>query len=85
MEFGATNRGIATATNHAMALATGEYIAMLDHDDEILPEALQEVAAVLQADPAWTRSTRIRHTLTPTADCWSRFTNRIGPRSYFAA
>jgi GT2 family glycosyltransferase/ubiquinone/menaquinone biosynthesis C-methylase UbiE len=51
VEFGGENRGIATATNGAIALATGQYITMLDHDDEIVPEALLEVANVLNGDP----------------------------------
>ena len=51
IEFGAINRGIAAATNQALALARGQYIAMLDHDDEIAPDALSEVVAVLKYDP----------------------------------
>jgi ubiquinone/menaquinone biosynthesis C-methylase UbiE/GT2 family glycosyltransferase len=51
IEFGGENRGIATATNGAIALAKGQYITMLDHDDEIVPEALLEVANVLNGDP----------------------------------
>jgi GT2 family glycosyltransferase/SAM-dependent methyltransferase len=51
VEFGNQNRGIATATNEAMALATGQYIAMLDHDDEIALEALMEVANVVNGNP----------------------------------
>lgn len=35
-----TNQGIAEASNAALALANGEYIAFLDHDDEITPDAL---------------------------------------------
>lgn len=37
--------GIANATNDALKLATGEYIAPLDHDDVLHPEALASVAA----------------------------------------
>jgi len=51
IEFGDRNRGIATATNAAIALAQGQYITMLDHDDEIVAEALMEVANVLNGDP----------------------------------
>jgi len=46
------NRGIAEATNAALAMAQGEFVAMLDHDDELLPGALLEVAKVLNADRA---------------------------------
>jgi O-antigen biosynthesis protein len=37
--------GIAGTTNAALALATGEYVALLDHDDLLHPEALAAVAA----------------------------------------
>lgn len=45
------NGHICAATNSALALATGEFVALMDHDD-ILPErALYEVAAVIAAHP----------------------------------
>jgi hypothetical protein len=44
------NQGISTATNTALADARGEFVAMLDHDDEMLPGALFEVAKALNAD-----------------------------------
>jgi hypothetical protein len=47
IQFGSDNQGIAKATNSAMAMASGEYMALLDHDDEILPEALSEVDRTL--------------------------------------
>jgi GT2 family glycosyltransferase len=37
------NGGISAASNAALAMATGELIALLDHDDELPPEALFEV------------------------------------------
>jgi GT2 family glycosyltransferase len=40
--------GIAVNTNRALAAAQGEYVAFLDHDDELAPEALYAVAAALQ-------------------------------------
>ena len=46
------NAGIAAATNAALAMARGEYVAMLDHDDELSPGALLDVVKVLNADPA---------------------------------
>jgi O-antigen biosynthesis protein len=43
----ATNRGIAAASNEALALAQGDFVAFLDHDDELTPDALFEVVAHL--------------------------------------
>ena len=45
------NKHVAGATNAAIDLAQGEFLAFLDHDDELVPSALLEVAEVLQADP----------------------------------
>jgi GT2 family glycosyltransferase len=43
--------GISTATNSALAAASGTYVALLDHDDVLAPEALEAVAAELAVDP----------------------------------
>jgi glycosyltransferase involved in cell wall biosynthesis len=43
--------GIATATNAALEMASGEYVALLDHDDLLLPEALGQVEATLCEHP----------------------------------
>jgi 2-polyprenyl-3-methyl-5-hydroxy-6-metoxy-1,4-benzoquinol methylase/GT2 family glycosyltransferase len=47
---GAQNRGISHATNIALREARGEYVAMLDHDDELTSDALFEVARALNVD-----------------------------------
>ena len=46
-----TNGGIAAASNSALELATGEYVALLDHDDELALQALYEAAALLARQP----------------------------------
>jgi glycosyltransferase involved in cell wall biosynthesis/SAM-dependent methyltransferase len=47
-----TNAGIAGASNQALDLATGEFVGLLDHDDELTPDALVEVVKRLNEDPA---------------------------------
>src|SRR5205823_2666893 len=43
--------GISAASNHALALARGQWITFLDHDDLLGPDALFHVAALLQKNP----------------------------------
>ena len=45
------NGHIAEATNSAFALATGDYIGLLDHDDVLREHALAEIACVLNRQP----------------------------------
>lgn len=44
------NVGISSASNRAAEISTGEFLAMLDNDDEITPDALYEVARTIDAD-----------------------------------
>lgn len=44
------NLGIAAASNHAVEMSTGDYLAMLDNDDELAPDALLHVAIAVSAD-----------------------------------
>lgn len=45
------NLGIAGASNAALGLATGDFVALLDHDDELDDAALFEAALVLNEHP----------------------------------
>jgi O-antigen biosynthesis protein len=47
----ATNGHISEASNTALHMARGEFVALLDHDDELRPHALLEVAEALLARP----------------------------------
>jgi glycosyltransferase involved in cell wall biosynthesis/SAM-dependent methyltransferase len=48
----AQHQGISGATNEALRDACGEYVAMLDHDDELTVDALFEVVLALNGDRA---------------------------------
>jgi GT2 family glycosyltransferase/SAM-dependent methyltransferase len=45
------NEGIAGASARALGMATGEFVALLDHDDELSPDALFQMVARLRAEP----------------------------------
>ncbi len=47
-QFLSKNQGIAQATNTALRRASGDFIALLDHDDELSPDALYENVLLLQ-------------------------------------
>jgi O-antigen biosynthesis protein len=51
VEFATENSGIVGASNRALAMAQGEFIALLDHDDALHPDALAHVAEALDAAP----------------------------------
>ncbi|WP_213768590.1 glycosyltransferase [Caballeronia sp. dw_19] len=46
-----TNRGIAAATNVALAMSSGEFVALLDNDDMLTFDALHHVVSTLHANP----------------------------------
>lgn len=47
------NGNISAATNSALALASGEIVALIDHDDLLHPDALGEIASAFAAHPEW--------------------------------
>lgn len=49
--FREENGHISEASNSALEMATGEFIALLDHDDELTPDALYENVLLLNEHP----------------------------------
>jgi glycosyltransferase involved in cell wall biosynthesis len=47
-----TDLGLAGARNLGLSIATGDYVAFLDHDDQWLPAKLERQMQTLEADPA---------------------------------
>lgn len=45
------NKGISGNTNEALKMAEGDYIAFVDHDDELTPDAFYHVVKALQEKP----------------------------------
>jgi GT2 family glycosyltransferase len=46
------NLGISENTNHALRAATGDFVALVDHDDALAPFALYELASAIRRRPA---------------------------------
>lgn len=51
VRYRSENGHISAASNSALDLVAGEFVGLLDHDDELAPDALFEVAAALDARP----------------------------------
>jgi GT2 family glycosyltransferase len=51
VRFQSANLGIAGTSNTALTMADGQFVAMLDHDDELTPDALFEIARKLNNEP----------------------------------
>ena len=45
------NLGISENTNHALLVATGDFVALVDHDDVLAPFALYELASAIRRRP----------------------------------
>lgn len=52
VNFRSVNGHISEASNTALAMATGDFVALLDHDDLLAPHALFYVALAVQARPS---------------------------------
>lgn len=51
IKFLKTNRGISGASNEALSLAAGQYVALLDHDDVLSRGSLFEIVKLLNVHP----------------------------------
>jgi glycosyltransferase involved in cell wall biosynthesis len=51
IKFLTENKGIAGNSNEALSIITGEFIGLLDHDDELSSDALYEVVKLLNEKP----------------------------------
>jgi GT2 family glycosyltransferase len=51
VKFLPENKGISGNSNEALSLASGEFVALLDHDDELAAFALYEVVKALNQNP----------------------------------
>lgn len=70
---GRENLGICGASNAALSMAEGEFVALLDHDDELAPDALFEVVRLLQEHPE-------ANLIYTDEDMMDEVGNRFGPR-----
>jgi glycosyltransferase involved in cell wall biosynthesis len=53
IRFRDRNGHISASSNDALTLATGEFVALLDHDDELHPMALYEIAKGISENSSW--------------------------------
>ncbi len=51
VKFLSTNQGISGNSNEALSMATGEFVGLMDHDDEISIDALYEVVKLMNESP----------------------------------
>lgn len=51
IKFSEQNSGISDSSNEALKMATGDFIALMDHDDEITPDALYWIVKEINEKP----------------------------------
>lgn len=51
VSYGDINQHISGASNEALKMATGEFVVLLDNDDELAPHALFELVKMLNVNP----------------------------------
>ncbi len=51
--FRKENGHISASSNDALSLASGKYVVLLDHDDELHPHALYKMARAFKENPRW--------------------------------
>ena len=73
VSHGRENLGICGASNAALSMADGGFVALLDHDDELAPDALFEVVKLLQEHPE-------ADLIYTDEDIMDEVGNRFGPR-----
>ena len=73
------NRGISGNSNQALALVTGDFIGLLDHDDTLAPFALFEVVQALNDEPSIDFLYSDRDEITHTADAAQRVNPLMKP------
>jgi len=52
IRYNSSNMGISLASNDALSFAEGDYVALIDHDDEYTPDALFEVVRAINQQGA---------------------------------
>jgi glycosyltransferase involved in cell wall biosynthesis len=77
----ARNEGIAAGHNAGVAAARGEFLALLDYDDVMLPDRLDRQCARLRAEPALGLVSSLAETIDETGRVTGREFALVGPEA----